>query len=153
MVLDRRSRMNSAIKLLSRIFEILKILKNNIIFKKFQSFFLNFQNPGYMWKNPIKYICVEKFKSVSWKMTKLWHFWFRKWLFFTLFPGISSFSRFSIFVRFGPFKKCFRVVFRVLDEKLTQKHVPSVPNIKFLISSFLDLDLEWPWPWMYSPKP
>ena len=53
--------------------------------------------------------------------------------------AVSAFSRFSKFVRFGPFKKCSRVIFRVLDEKLTQKHVSHHPNPKFSVWPFLDL--------------
>ena len=50
-----------------------------------------------------------------WKMTKFWYFEGRKCPFFTLFPGISVFLRFLFFVRFGPFKKCSKVTFRVLE--------------------------------------
>ena len=92
-----------------------------------------------MWENPIRCICVQNFKSISWKMTNLWHFEGRKWPFFTLFPGISTFLRFSNFVRFRPFKKCSRVIFRVLDEKLTQKHVSRRQNQKFSVWPFPDL--------------
>ena len=45
---------------------------------------------------------------------------------FCIFP-------FSKFVRFGPFKKYSRVMFRALGEKLTQKHVSRCLNPKFLV--------------------
>ena len=54
-------------------------------------------------------------------MTEFWYFERRKQPFFTLLPGISVFSRFSNFVRFGLFKKYSRVILRVRDEKLTYK--------------------------------
>ena len=56
--------------------------------------------------------------------------------FFTLFPAISVFLRFSKFVRFGPFKKCSRVIFHILDEKLTQKmyHAVQTQNFRFDLS-------------------
>ena len=59
--------------------------------------------------------------------------------FFTLFPAISVFSQFSKLVRFGPFKKCSGVTFRVVDEQLTQEHLSRLPNPLFSVWPFLDL--------------
>ena len=55
-----------------------------------------------------------------------------------MLPGISAFSLFLNFVRFGPFKKCSRVFFRAFEEELIFKHVSHRPNIKFSAWPFLD---------------
>ena len=44
--------------------------------------------------------------------------------------------RFSICVRFRPFKKCSRVILCVLDEHLTKNHASHDSNSKFLILPF-----------------
>ena len=76
-------------------------------------------------------------------------FWRSKTAIFTLFPAISAFYDFFLFARFWPFKGCSRDIARVLDEKLTQKHVSRRQNPKFSVWPFLnlltlnDLDLEY----------
>ena len=82
-------------------------------------------------------------------MHQFWRFEGRKRPFFTLYPAIPASFRFSKCVRFGPFKKCCRVPFRILDEKQNQKRVSHRANPKFSVRPFLDfvtlndLDLEY----------
>ena len=100
---------------------------------------------------PISCICVQNFKSISWKITNLWHFEGQKWPFFTLIPGIPTFSRLSNFVWSGSFKKCFRVIYHVLEENWP-KNTCHAPKHKFFNLTFpCPRDLEWPWHWIYSP--
>ena len=100
-----------------------------------------------------EHICVQNFKSISWKMFNLWHFECRRWPIFTLFPGISTFLRFSKFVWYRPLKKYFGVIFFRFLRKLTKKTCITRPkhNI-FNLTVPWPRDLEWPWPWIHSPK-
>ena len=66
-------------------------------------------------------------------------FWRSKTVIFHAVHGDFRIFPSFIFSRFGPFKKCSRVIFRVLDGKLTQKHVSRRPNPKFSVWPFLDL--------------
>ena len=72
-------------------------------------------------------------------MTEFWYFEDRKWPLFPLFPGISVFFLFPFFRPFQRFKKCSRVIFLVLDGKLTEEHVSRHPNMKISNWPFLDL--------------
>ena len=87
----------------------------------------------YMRKNSFMCICVQNLNSISWKLTNLWHFEGRKWLFFTLFPGNSAISRFSKCCPIWAFHKVFYGHFSRSWRKTDLKHVSRVPNIKFLI--------------------
>ena len=136
--------MNVSIKLLSRILKILnilKILKNNqqkILFSKKGKIYEFSKNRGiceralsgvYVYKGSSSYL--EKCPCFGVLKVENGHF-----------HAISDdFCIFPIFIffRFGPFKKCSMVIFRVLDEKLTQKHVSGCPNPKFSVWPFLDL--------------
>ena len=84
-------------------------------------------------------VYVNNFQLDILKNDQVLVFWRSKRPFLTLFPAISVFCPFSKFVLFGSFKKCFRVIFRVIDEKLPQKHVSRRQKPKFSVWPFLDL--------------
>ena len=81
-------------------------------------------------------VTCTKFQVDILKKAEFCRFEGRKQPFFTLFPAISAFFRFSNFFRFRPFKKCSRVIFRVLDEKLTKNmhHAAQTQNFQFDLS-------------------
>ena len=76
-----------------------------------------------------------------------------------IFPKFStffSFSKFSemfrilFFDRFWRFKKCFRVIFRVLWENWPKNMYRTSKSRIFLLDLFLPGDLRWPWPLLWS---
>ena len=148
--------MNLAIKPLYRILkisEVSKILNNDqqrILFSIFgRGNFWIFKKLEYMWKNLVRCICVQNFMQITWKNGWVLVFWRLKRPFFTLFPAISVFSRFSKFVRFGTFKSVLWSFFAFLTKHWTQKHVLRRPNPNFSVWPLLDfvtlndLDLEY----------
>ena len=77
-----------------------KIINNKCYFKNFQIKISIFQTPEYMWENHIRCICVQNVKSISWKMTNLWHFEGRLWTYGILrvtIDEIRSLSYWAIF--------------------------------------------------------
>ena len=73
-------------------------------------------------------MCI-KFPAEILNMTEVWYFEGRKRPFLMQFLGIFLCFRLSSFVLFGPFKKCFRAIFRVLDETDLKTCLPE-PNIQ-----------------------
>ena len=65
------------------------------------------------------WICVQNFKSIFLKMAEIWHKTCQKQVLFTSFRDFTVIFRILFFDRFWCFKKCFRVIFRVLCENLT----------------------------------
>ena len=65
------------------------------------------------------WICVQNFKSISSKMAEIWHKTCQKQALFTSFRDFTVIFLISFFDRFWCFKKCIRVIFRVLCENLT----------------------------------
>ena len=65
------------------------------------------------------WICKQNFKLISSKMAKIWHKTCQKPALFTSFRDFTLVFRILFFDRFWCFKKCFKVIFRVLCEKLT----------------------------------
>ena len=105
-----------------------KIKKSKIfnIFFLFQNFppqNQNFQKPYNMLEGNGWWICAHNFKSISSKMAEIWHKTCQKQALFTSFRDFTEIFLILFFDRFWRFKKCFRVIFRVLCENLTQKHV------------------------------
>ena len=62
------------------------------------------------------WICVQNFKSISSKMAEIWHKTCQKQALFTSFRDFTVIFLILFFDRFCCFKKCFRVIFRVLCE-------------------------------------
>ena len=65
------------------------------------------------------WICVQNFKLISSKMPEIWHKTCQKQVLFTSFRDFTVILRILFFYPFWCFKKCFRVIFRVLCENLT----------------------------------
>ena len=99
------------------------------IFKIFDIFFFFFKisplnikilkKPDNMLEGNGWWICVQNFKSISSKMAEIWHKTCQKQALFTSFRDFTVIFRILFFDRFWCFKKCFRVIFRVLCENLT----------------------------------
>ena len=99
------------------------------IFKIFDNFFFLFQNfppqikifkkQDKMLEDNSWWICVQNFKSISLKMAEIWHKTCQKQALFTSFRDFAVIFRILFFDQFWCFKKCFRVIFRVLCENLT----------------------------------
>ena len=103
-----------------------KFSKFSTIFFLFQNFppqNQNFQKTDNMLEGNGWWICVQNFKSISSKMAEIWHKTCQKQALFTSFRDFTVIFRILFFDRFWCFKKCFRVIFRVLCENLTKKHV------------------------------
>ena len=109
-----------------RFWKIWKFLK---MFKMFNNFFFFFKifpfkikifkKPENMLEGNDWWICVQNFKSISSKMAEIWHKICQKQALFTSFRDFTVIFRILFFYRFCCFKKCFRVIFRVLCENLT----------------------------------
>ena len=119
-------RISGATKLLSRIWKLLKISQNFQNFRQFFSFFKIsplkikiFKKPDYMLEGNSWWICVQNFKLISLKMAEIWHTTCQKQALFTSFREFTVIFRILFFDQFWCFKKCFRVIFRVLCENLT----------------------------------
>ena len=158
MIFSRSMKMNISIKLPSRIFKMLSILKNVHNNKQKILFSKRFRDNSWIKK---RNICERTMPGVYGKkisgrylekMTKFWCFEGRKRLFSTLFPAISVFSQ---------LKKCpiwaVKIVFlgqflrfwRKTDPKT--RITPPKPYI-FSLTFPWHRYLEWPWPWIYSSK-
>ena len=102
-----------------------KFLKNSKIFNNFflfQNFPLrieNFKTTYYMLEDSGWCICAQNFKSMSSKLAEIWHKTCQKQPLFTSFRDFTEIFLILFFDRFWRFKKCFRVIFRVLSENLT----------------------------------
>ena len=99
-----------------------KISKNFNIFFFFKNVPLKikiFKKPYYMLEGNGWWICAQNFKSISSKMAEIWHKACQKQALFTSFRDFAVILRILFFDRFWCFKKCFRVIFRVLCENLT----------------------------------
>ena len=116
-------RISRAKNLLFRIFEILKISKNKIFnfffFKMFtlKNFFY-LKKPLYMLGGNGLLICVQNLKSISSKTAEIWQNMQKKAL-YKSFRDLTVISWMLFCDRFWRFKKCLRVIFRVLCENLT----------------------------------
>ena len=64
---------------------------------------------------------VQNFKSISSKMAEIYHKTCQKQALFTSLRDLTVIFRILFFARFWRFKKCFRVIFRVLCENLTHR--------------------------------
>ena len=103
-----------------------KIYKIFNIFFLFQIFFpqnQNFQKPYYMLEGNGWWICAHNLKSISSKMAEIWHKTCQKQALLTSFRDYTDIFLILFFDRFWRLKKCLRVIFRVLCENLTHKHV------------------------------
>ena len=89
------------------------------LFQKFPPQNQNFQKTDNMLEGNGWWICVQNFKSISSKMAEIWHKTCQKQALFTSFRDFTVIFRILFFDRFWCFKKCFRVIFRVLCENLT----------------------------------
>ena len=102
-----------------------KFLKNSKIFNNFfffQNFPLrieNFKKPYYMLEDSGWCICAQHFKSISSKLAEIWHKTCQKQPLFTSFRDFTEIFLILFFDRCWRFKKCLRVIFRVLSENLT----------------------------------
>ena len=103
--------------------KIFKIFDNFFLFQNFPPQNQNFQKPDNMLEGNGWWISVQNFKSISLKMAEIWHKTCQKQALFTSFRDLTVIFRILFFDRFWCFKKCFRVIFRVLCENLTEKHV------------------------------
>ena len=145
LVFNKRLRMKVFITLLSWIFKTLKIwlflenIPQEILLKKNEEDFADFSKNGISVTELCQVYACTKFQVDILNNDRVLLFWRSKQPFFSLVPAFSVFFRFSKFVRFWPFRKFSRVIFRVLDEKLTRKHVSRCPNPKFSVWTFLDL--------------
>ena len=99
-----------------------------------------------MYKNTCWWICMQNFKSLFEKrlsLEKNGRFWVPKKSLFTLFARISKFFLFLIFVRFGPFKKCPKVIFAFLTKIWPKKgatppfHTPKLKSLNLTFSEFM----------------
>ena len=133
--------MNVSIKLLSRIFKIFKILKykeQKILFSK-NEIFVEFTITRNMCERTLSGVYVyiisskyiEKWPNSGALKFEMGHY-SRSFLRFLYFPDFHNFPDLGS-------SKCYRVIFRVLDEILTQKHASRHPNPKFSVWPFLDL--------------
>ena len=103
--------------------------KTCFFFLKFPNFFsfsfskfspsksIFWEKPYYLLENNGWWLCTQNFKSISSKMAEIWRKTCPKQALFTSFRDCRDFPIF--FYRFWWFKKCFRVIFRVLCENLT----------------------------------
>ena len=142
-------RISGATKLLSPIFKILKIPQNFQNFRQFFFFFKIFPLKIIMFKktdNMLEgngwWICVQNFKSISSKMAEIWHKTCQKQALFTSFRDFTVIFLILFFDRFWCFKKCVRVIFRVLF-RVSKSRI-------FFAWPFLPGDLTWPWPLLWS---
>ena len=78
-----------------------------------------FKKPDNMLEGNCWWICVQIFKSISSKMAEISHKTCQKQALFTSFRDFTVIFRILFFDRFWYFKKCLRVIFRVLCENLT----------------------------------
>ena len=79
----------------------------------------NFQQTVNMLEGNGWWIYVQNFKSISSKMAEIWHKTCKKQALFTSFRDFTVIFLILFFDRFWCFKKCLRVIFRVLCENLT----------------------------------
>ena len=78
-----------------------------------------FKKPYNMLEGNGWWICAQNFKSISSKMAEIWHKRCQKQALFTSFRDFTVIFLILFFDRFWRFKKCLRVIFRVLCENLT----------------------------------
>ena len=100
--------------------KMFKIFNNCFSFSKFSPSKSKFsKKTDNMLEGNGSWICVQNFKSISSKMAEIWHKTCQKQALFTSFRDFTVIFRILFFDRFWRFKKCFRVIFRVLCENLT----------------------------------
>ena len=99
--------------------KIFKIFDIFFLFQKFPPQNQNLKKPDNMLEGNGWWICVQNVKSISSKMAEIWHKTCQKQALFTSFRDFTVIFRILFFDRFWRFKKCFRVIFRVLCENLT----------------------------------
>ena len=136
-------RISGATKLLSPIWKMLRIPQNFQNIRQFFFFFKIsllkikiFKKTDNMLEGNGWLICVQNVKSISSKMDEIWHKTCQKQALFTSFRDFTVIFRILFFDRLWCFKKCFRVIFRVLCENLTQKHVSQLLITKFFCLTF-----------------
>ena len=99
-----------------------KIKKKSTLFFLFQNCPLKikiFKKPFNMLEGNGWWICAQNFKSISSKMAEIWHKTCQKQALFTSFRDLTVIFLILFFDWFWSFKKCYRVIFRVLCENLT----------------------------------
>ena len=123
MVFKRRLRMNDSIKQLSRIFKFLKtliffkeVIKKKILFSIFPNKIFEFSKYCNIYDRTLLDVYVRIFKLGKWRTYGILKI---KMAIFHAFSWDFRIFMFLNFIRFWRFKKCFRVIFRILDEKLT----------------------------------
>ena len=96
----------------------------HFIFSKNPPKFQNFQKNGiYVLGETLKNLCT-KFQAISFINAVFIALWmWKKWLLFMAFGRNTTHFHIFILFRFLCNKRCSKVIFRVLDEKSTHKHV------------------------------
>ena len=117
-----------------------KFLKISKIFDNLFFFFKIFPLKIKIFKKPYNmlegwWICTYDFKSISSKMAEIWHKTCQKQALFTSFRDFTVIFRILFFDRFWCFKKCFRVIFRVLCENWPKTCIAAL-NHEFFCSTF-----------------
>ena len=85
------------------------------------------------------------------KWAEIWYKTCQKQALFTSVRDFTVIFRILFFDRFWCFKKCYRVIFRVLCENLTLKNMYRSSNSRICFAwPFLPGDLTWPWPLLWS---
>ena len=164
-------RISRATKLLSRMFKILKIKKNQLFFL-FQNFLpqnQNFQKPYQMLEGNGWWICAQNFKSISSKMAEIWHktcrhvkspkkipdplrFWWKliNRHFSCYFGTIQRFSEFYFLTDFDASKSVLGPFFAFFEKIWPKNMYGSSKSRNFLLDLFLSGDLRWPWTLLWS---
>ena len=144
--------MNISIKPLHWIFkfsEILIIFANNwykTLFKKTNPGKILISKMEYPWKTLLD-ASVYKILSTYLENDCVFVSWRSKRAIFSCSLWFLYFPAFQFFARFGTFKNCARVIYRVPDKKTTLNHVSRLPSTKLSVWPLLDLvtlnDLEY----------
>ena len=99
--------------------EKFKIFNIFLFFKIFALKIKIFKKPFDMLEGNGWWICAHNFKSISSKMAEIWHKTSKKQALFTSFRDFTEIFLILFFDRYWRFKKCVRVIFRVLCVNLT----------------------------------
>ena len=143
-------RISRATKLLSRIFEILKIPRKkskHFLFFKISPSKSKFSKIRKIWDGNGWWISVQTFKSISSKMAEIWHKLCQKQALSTSFRDFTAIFRILFFDRFWRFKSVLGSYFAFFA-KIWPKTCITALSPDFLCSTFcmcLPGDLRWPW--------
>ena len=107
------------------------MIKNIVFFKIFQETFCTSKTRNTCIRTLDDDYVYKTFKSLPWKTAEFCRFECPEMPLLRYLQGFRHFFLFSFCVRFGPFKMCSTAIFCVLDENMTQKHVPHQPKTNF----------------------